>query len=151
MGHSMPLARSERAVAELDGKVWVLGGYPPGRLPSNLIQVYDPAASRWSLGPRLPQPIHHMMVAAVGGKLYRSVVKSTVRAPGGRRCTWPIPGVHDPAIGGWAERAPIPIARSGGGKAVIDGKTYVAGGRRLGALPSRFMIPPQTSGRSSQI
>jgi hypothetical protein len=47
MGHAMPLARSEHAVAELDGTVWVLGGYPPGRLPSNLVQVYDPATSRW--------------------------------------------------------------------------------------------------------
>ena len=38
LGHAMPLARSEHAVAELDGKIWVLGGYPPGRLP----QVYRP-------------------------------------------------------------------------------------------------------------
>ncbi|HEX8360821.1 MAG TPA: hypothetical protein VF613_11960, partial [Longimicrobium sp.] len=29
MGAAMPLPRSEHAVAELDGKVWVLGGYPP--------------------------------------------------------------------------------------------------------------------------
>src|SRR4028119_1015751 len=70
MGAAMPLPRSEHAVAEFGGKIWVLGGYPPGRLPSNLVQVYDPATSRWSLGPQLPQPIHHMMVAAVGGKLY---------------------------------------------------------------------------------
>ena len=69
MGHAMPLARSEHAVAELDGTVWVLGGYPPGRLPSNLVQVYDPATSRWSLGPALPHPIHHIMAAAVDGKL----------------------------------------------------------------------------------
>ena len=39
MGAAMPLARSEHAVAEVDGKIWVLGGYPPGRLPSNLVQV----------------------------------------------------------------------------------------------------------------
>ena len=70
MGAAMPLARSEHAVAELDGRIWVLGGYPPGRLPSNLVQIYDPATSRWSLGPRLPQPIHHTHVAAVGGRLY---------------------------------------------------------------------------------
>src|SRR5687768_17500576 len=63
MGAAMPLARSEHAVAELAGRIWVLGGYPPGRLPSNLVQIYDPTASRWSLGPRLPQPIHHIMTA----------------------------------------------------------------------------------------
>ncbi|HYC95476.1 MAG TPA: hypothetical protein VEB39_07235, partial [Sphingomicrobium sp.] len=70
MGAAMPLPRSEHAVALFDGKVWVLGGYPPGRLPSNLVQVYEPATSRWSLGPSTPQPIHHTHVVAVGGKLY---------------------------------------------------------------------------------
>ena len=37
--------------------------------------------------------------------------------------------MHDPAIGGWLQRGPMPTARSGGGKAVINGKIYVAGGR----------------------
>src|SRR5688572_32065826 len=70
MGAAMPLARSEHSIAEFNGKIWVLGGYPPGRLPSNLVQIYDPATSRWSLGPSLPTPIHHTHVAAVGGKIY---------------------------------------------------------------------------------
>jgi N-acetylneuraminic acid mutarotase len=132
MGHAMPLARSEHGVAELDGKIWVLGGYPPGRLPSNLVQIYDPATSRWSLGPRLPQPIHHLMAAAVGGKLYVMGGEidgaSTGRPEIFVAHTW----VHDPAVGGWVQRAPMPTARSGGGKAVIDGKIYVAGGRPPG-------------------
>ena len=33
MGAAMPLPRSEHAVAELDGRIWVLGGYPPGPAP----------------------------------------------------------------------------------------------------------------------
>jgi N-acetylneuraminic acid mutarotase len=132
MGHAMPLARSEHAVTLMDGRIWVLGGYPPGRLPSDLVQVYDPATSRWSLGPSLPQPIHHIMTAVVDGKLY--VIggevdgASTGRPPVFVANTW----VHDPAVGGWAERAPMPTARSGGGAAVIDGRIYVAGGRPPG-------------------
>src|SRR5690349_6257466 len=43
LGTAMPLPRSEHAVAEFGGRIWVLGGYPPGRLPSNLVQIYDPA------------------------------------------------------------------------------------------------------------
>lgn len=132
MGHAMPLPRSEHAVAELDGKIWVLGGYPPGRLPSNLVQIYDPATGRWSLGPRLPQPIHHVTAKAVGGKLY--VIGGEIDgASTGRpeifvNHVW----MHDPAVGGWVQRAPMPTARSGGGSAVIDGKIYVAGGRPPG-------------------
>src|SRR5688500_16600177 len=70
LGTAMPLPRSEHAVVEMDGKVWVLGGYPPGRLPSNLVQVHDTATGRWSLGPSLPNPIHHIHAAAFDGKLY---------------------------------------------------------------------------------
>ena len=46
MGAAMPLPRSEHAVALFAGKVWALGGYPPSRLPSDLVQIYDPAVSR---------------------------------------------------------------------------------------------------------
>ncbi len=132
MGTAMPLARAEQAVAELNGKVWVLGGWPAGRLTSNLVQIYDPATSRWSLGPRLPQPLHHTHAASVGGKLY-VIGGETDGALTGRpgkevANTW----VHDPAVGGWVARAPMPTARSAGGEAVLDGKIYVAGGRAPG-------------------
>ena len=132
MGAAMPLPRSEHSVAEFSGRIWVVGGYPPGRLPSNLVQVYDPATSRWSLGPTLPQPIHHTHVAAVGGKLYMIGGELEGASTGKPEVyiaeTW----VHDPAAGGWVQRAPMPTPRSGGGKAVIDGKIYVAGGRPPG-------------------
>jgi N-acetylneuraminic acid mutarotase len=132
MGWSMPLARSEHAVAEFDGQVWVLGGYPPGRLPSNLVQIFDPTTSRWTLGPPLPQPIHHTHVAAVDGKIYllggEIEGASTGRPETFVANVW----MHDPAIGGWVARSPMPTARGGGGKAVIDGKIYVAGGRPPG-------------------
>jgi hypothetical protein len=132
MATAMPLARAEHAVAELNGKVWVLGGWPPGRLVSNLVQIFDPATGRWSLGPSLPQPLHHTHAAAVGGKLY-IVGGETDGALTGRpgkevANTW----VHDPAVGGWVARAPMPTARSAGGEAVLDGKIYVAGGREAG-------------------
>ena len=149
MGAAMPLPRSEHAVAEFDGKIWVLGGYPPGRLPSNLVQVYDPATSRWSLGPTLPQPIHHTHVAAVGGKLYMIGGEidgaSTGKPEEFVADTW----VHDPAVGGWAKRAPMPTARSGGGKAVIDGKIYVAGGRPPGGSAFEVYDPATDRGKSS--
>ena len=132
MGTAMPLPRSEHAVAEMGGKVWVLGGYPPGRLPSNLVQVYDTATGRWTLGPSLPQPIHHTHAAAVDGKLY--VIGGEIDGASTGRPEKYVANVwvHDPKVGGWVARAPMPTARSGGGKAVIDGKIYVAGGRPPG-------------------
>ena len=132
IGTAMPLARAEHAVTALNGRVWVLGGWPPGRLTSNLVQIFDPATGRWSLGPSLPQPLHHTHAAAVGGKLYvmgGETDGAFTGRPGKEVAnTW----VHDPAVGGWVARAPMLTARSAGGEAVLDGKIYVAGGREAG-------------------
>ena len=61
---------SEQAVAELNGKIYVIGGYPPGRIPVDTVQVYDVATERWAFGPPIPVAMHHVMAAGVGGKLY---------------------------------------------------------------------------------
>ena len=128
MGTAMPLARAENAIAELGGRIWVLGGWPPGRMTSNLVQIFDPSTSGWSLGPGLPQPIHHTHAVSVGGKLYVMGGETDGALTGrpGRDVanTW----VHDPAVGGWVARAPMPTARSAGGEAVLDGKIYIPGG-----------------------
>src|SRR5688572_26860572 len=42
-------ANSEMSVAELDGKIYVLGGYPASRVTVRTVQVYDSAQNRWSL------------------------------------------------------------------------------------------------------
>ncbi len=141
LGAAMPLPRSEHAVAELDGKVWVLGGYPPGRLPSDLVQVYDPATSRWSLGPKLPQPIHHTHVAAAGGRLFVLGGEIEGASTGKPEIFVANVWMHDPATGGWVARAPMPTPRGGGGKAVIDGKIYVAGGRPPGGAAFEVYDP----------
>jgi N-acetylneuraminic acid mutarotase len=145
MGTAMPLPRSEHAVAEFNGRIWVLGGYPPGRLPSNLVQIYDPATGRWTLGPTLPEPIHHTHVAAVGGRIY--VLGGEVEGASTGRPERFVSNVwmHDPAVGGWVARAPMPTARGGGGKAVLDGKIYVAGGRPPGGSAFEVYDPATDS------
>lgn len=67
---ALPAPRSEHAIAELEGKVYAIGGYPPGRIPSAVVQVYTAVTDRWELGPPLPVPVHHAMAAVVNGKLY---------------------------------------------------------------------------------
>lgn len=121
--------RSEQAVAELDGKVYVLGGYPPGRIPSDVVQVYDVAADRWALGPALPVPMHHTMAAGVNGRLY--MIGGEFDGAGTGRPEVYLNTVYelDPQAGSWRRRAPMPTSRSAGGVAVIDNKIYVAGGR----------------------
>jgi N-acetylneuraminic acid mutarotase len=121
--------RSEMAIAELGGKIYVIGGYPPGRIPSNVVQVYDPATNSWSLGPSTPVPLHHSHAVNVNGRLF--LIGGEFDGAGTGRPPVYLDTVYelDVASGTWMPRAPMPTNRSGGGVGVIDGKIYVAGGR----------------------
>lgn len=120
---------SEIAVAELDGKIYVMGGYPSTRVYVDTVQVYDARADRWEYGVPLPQPMHHTMAAAVGGVLY--VIGGEVSLTGVANQGIYLDTVYafDPATGAWTQKASMPTARSAGATAVVDGKIYVAGGR----------------------
>ncbi len=115
---------SEFALAEWDGKLYVLGGYPKGRETVRTVQIYDTRTDNWRLGPPLPQPNNHGMAVAVDGVIYliggqtdpnRAYV-DTVYA-------------LDPRVGKWVEKARMPTARSAGAPVVLEGRIYVAGGR----------------------
>ena len=71
-GHRAPLleANSEMAVAELEGKIYVLGGYPSSREVQTTVQVYDPQTDSWIRAAALPQALHHPVVVGATGKLY---------------------------------------------------------------------------------
>lgn len=117
---------SEFAVAELDGLIYVLGGYPADRGTVRTVQVYDTATDTWTLGPDLPMPNNHGMAASVGGKVY--LIGGQTSAAGGDSYVDTVYEL-DPATGLWTERAPMPTRRSAGVALVHDGRIYVAGGR----------------------
>ncbi len=121
--------RSEMAVAELGGKMYVIGGYPPGRIPSNVVQVYDPTTSSWTLGPTAPAALHHSVAIPVDGRLF--LIGGERLGAGTGQPEIYLDDVYelDVAAGAWLPRASMPTARSGGGAGVIEGKIYVAGGR----------------------
>jgi hypothetical protein len=114
---------SEMAVAELGGKIYVLGGYPASRVVQSAVQVYDSARDTWSLGPELPVPTHHPVVVGVASKLYSLGGQLEGDINGGRSF-----GL-DPSTGVWTELTPLPTPRGGGAAAVIDDEIYVVGGR----------------------
>jgi N-acetylneuraminic acid mutarotase len=122
----LPEANSEIAVAELDGLIYVVGGYPSSRVTVASVQRYDPAADSWTLTTPLPFPVNHAMAAAAAGKLY------VVGGQSGASGDGPFLDTvfeYDPAADSWSQRASMPTARGGGAAAVVDGKIYVAGGR----------------------
>jgi N-acetylneuraminic acid mutarotase len=117
---------SEIAVAELDGKIYVVGGYPASRNTVATVQIYDSATDSWTLAAPLPVPLNHAMAAAAGGKLYVIGGQSSAAGSGPFLTTV---FIFDPQIGTWSQGAPMPTARGGGAAATIEGKIYVVGGR----------------------
>jgi N-acetylneuraminic acid mutarotase len=112
------------AVAEVNGKIYVIGGYPANRTVQTTVQVYDIATNAWAMGPRLPEPLHHPVAIGVAGKVYSLGGQRTGDTNTNRTL------VYDPAgAGTWVDLAPMPTPRGAGAAAVIDDKIYVVGGR----------------------
>jgi N-acetylneuraminic acid mutarotase len=121
--------RSESAVAQLDGRMYVIGGYPVGRIPSDVVQVWDAPTDRWELGPSLPMPLHHVMATSVNSKLYAIGGEFEGTQAGHPSVFMDTVYELDPVFNTWVLRAPMPTPRSAGAAAVLDGKIYVVGGR----------------------
>ena len=121
------VANSEFSLAEANGKIYVLGGYPASRVSSSTVQIYDIASDSWQLGPDLPQPNNHGMAASVNGKVYLLGGQVTDDQQGASAVSTVYE--FDPAVGSWVSKAPMPTARSGGVAVAYGGKIYVAGGR----------------------
>jgi N-acetylneuraminic acid mutarotase len=130
-GMRAPLLRpnSEMAVAYLDGKIYVIGGYPSTRVSVNTVQVYNVASDTWRLTTPYPTPINHALAAAVDGILY--VIGGQTNAGSRKEPSRYTAAVYayDPKTEKWTPLAPMPTARSAMAGDVIDGKIYVAGGR----------------------
>lgn len=116
-------ANSEMAVADIDGKIYVLGGYPASRDVQTTVQVYDPALDAWSLAAPMPVPTHHPMAVGFEGKIYS--LGGQLQGDVNTERSF----AFDTAADEWAELAPMPTARGGGAAVRIDDKIYVVGGR----------------------
>src|SRR5512145_2901172 len=66
----LPTARQEMALALLDGKIYVPGGFIRGGAGTALVEVFEPAANEWSAFTNLPIALNHLAVVTVDARLY---------------------------------------------------------------------------------
>lgn len=133
-------AIQEDAVAAVDGKVYVIGGFTGGGQIVDAVRVYDPATDTWSDAAPLPMAVHHANAAAIGDTLY---VLGALTGIGFEpiASAW----AYSPATDSWTDLAPLPVARGSAAIGVIDGKIYVAGGLgATGATAAAAVYDPAT-------
>lgn len=106
--------RQELAAAELDGKIYTVGGLA-GRASAN--EIYDTRTNAWSLGADLPVDTDHAWAVSLAGRVYVGGGRT-------RRVFF-----YDPPTNVWTEVASSAHVHGGTpAAAVIGGRIYVAGG-----------------------
>jgi Flp pilus assembly pilin Flp len=117
--------RAEVSLAEVGGKVYVLGGGINGTsVPHN--EEYDIATDKWRVRYPLPRGLDHMGVAVVNGKI---ITVGGFVGGGVHRDGQPLVFEYDPATDAWRALAPMKAGRGSVGVAVLNGKVYAIGGR----------------------
>lgn len=150
----MPLPSHHTAVAELNGKIYLVGGFvppksgPPAWEPINNLWEYDPANDTWKALAPMPTKRGSPVAAAIGGKIY--VIGGAGLHPGSKETSVHPRRPHrslgtneayDPATNTWEQRSDMPTARNHAAIGVVSNKIYVIGGR-IGAA---FMTTPASA------
>jgi N-acetylneuraminic acid mutarotase len=147
---SMPLALHHPAWAELNGKIYLFGGFvkpekgPSAWVPINNSWEYDPSNDSWRPLAPLPSRRGAATAAVVGGKIY--VIGGASVHPGSKESALhparphrsvDANEVYDPATDTWQARQTMPTARNHAFVGVVNDKIYILGGRVGAAFITR--------------
>ena len=130
-GATPPFQMHHFQAVAYDGKVYVMGAFTegfPDEKPIPHIYIYDPATDAWSQGPEIPEGRRRGAAGAVVHNNQFYIVAGITNGHLDGHVTWL--DRYDPATDTWTQLADAPRARDHFHAAVIDGKLYVAGGRR---------------------
>jgi N-acetylneuraminic acid mutarotase len=120
-----PLMRSEVAVVEMAGKIYVVGGEVGEIKAAPLLQEYDPASDKWRDLAPMPAGASHIAAAALNDKLY---------AAGGFTMNVHLKPVdrffvYDLKTDSWQALPPLSSPLGSVGLAAVAGKIHAIGGR----------------------
>ena len=137
----MPAYQHHVALAELDGRIYMFGGYKlpeQGRatwVPINNTWVYDPKDDTWRELAPAPTARGSANAVVIAGKIH---VIGGATLPADLKEDWIHParnlaiGTHevfDPATNAWSKRADMPTPRNHAAAGVVGNRIYVIGGR----------------------
>ena len=120
----MPAPRNNVAAAEINGQLYVVGGYQGGYL--DRLEVYDPASNSWRTLAPMPLRRGCPAVAAFNGQLF--VFGGDYGGIGQRNIFVYTPSADSENLGAWetlAQQTPVPIYHAS--TAVLGDKIYIVG------------------------
>jgi len=123
-GTPMPLPLAFMPVAELDNKIYLMGGAVDDVSLSGQIYIYDPLTDTWD-DSKATIPVSRFAHSAsvLDGKIY--VIGG---APAAEADALNDIQVYDPETDSWTESIIMPTPRAAHGSCVLDGKLYLVGG-----------------------
>jgi N-acetylneuraminic acid mutarotase len=110
-GAPSPILRVEAPGCSVGGRLYVFGGFDSDELTvSRRVDVYDPAADRWSRAADLPLEVTHVMAAVDGERVW--LAGGFLGRHPGRAIADVL--VYDSARDAWSAGPPLPAARAAG-------------------------------------
>ena len=119
----LPQGLNAPAAVALGGKIYVIGGFDgTSNIPTDRVDVYDPAAKSWSRAAPLPAPRGGHAAVVLDGKIH-------VLGGGNEVSTLADHSVYDPAANRWSRLAPLRRSKGSPAAVVFGGRIYAVGGR----------------------
>ncbi len=117
-----PTARTEAAIAILDQRIYVIGGFSPQGV-TDLVEILDVTTGEWFEGATLPEARHHAAIAVTNGIIY---------IIGGFTSGFWTPAsdvfAYNPSSNQWSKKTSMPTPRGALSAGVVDGKIFAVGG-----------------------
>ena len=116
-------SRSEVAVGEVGGRMYVLGGYADGNVAQPLNEEYDPTTDLWRERAPLPRGGNHIAAVGLEGKLYAIGGFSLQNAK-----AYADVYAYDPTSNAWSAKAHLLQPLGSMAAVAVDGVIHAMGG-----------------------
>jgi Kelch motif len=136
----LPVGLNHSPAAAHDGKVYLAGGFLEGEGETNRFFEFDPARNRWRELAPMKQARGGGAAVVIGDRLYVVDGGAQPYNVSDPRPPEPVLEVFDFGSGTWSSATPPPLGVHHVGAAVVDGKIYMAGGRRAEEISSGVFV-----------
>jgi hypothetical protein len=110
------------AIATYKNKIYCIGGYIIGRIPTSINEIYDTVTDTWKTGAPIPTPRAKVNAHFLNGKIYVVGGELSIANPTN------VAEVYDPETDTWITNSPLPYATYSYASAAFGGKLYIFGG-----------------------